>query len=157
MTPLEIFLALWAELIPIPVLPHVEAVNSQVDTNTLPDIWGTAMYQPEASTDVTLGSQPWVEETGTFLIGLFTRSGDGPAALDAAVAAVRRAFHGVRRDGLLVLKVDGPLDTDPDGTGEWWQLHLVAHYMFQTRRDASGPLYGGWQGFPDAPTPPPGA
>jgi Bacteriophage related domain of unknown function len=154
MTPLDIFIDLWRTLIPAAAVPYTEAVNTQVDTNALPDIWGAAMYQPEAATDVTLGSQPWVEETGTFLIGLFTRSGNGPAALDAAVDAVRRAFHGVRRDGLLILQVDGPHDIDPDGTGEWWQLALTARYVWQTRRDATGPLYGGWQGFPDAPTPP---
>jgi hypothetical protein len=147
MTPLETFLALWAELIPVPVVSYVEAVNSQVDTNTLPDVWAAAIYQPETSPDVTLGSNPWVEETGTFGIGLFTRSGSGPASLDAAVTAVRRAFHGVRRDGLLILQVDGPHDMDPEGAGEWWQLGLTARYIFQTRRDATGPLHGGWGGF----------
>jgi Bacteriophage related domain of unknown function len=147
MTPLEIFLALWAELIPIPLLPYVEAVNSPVDTNTLPDVWGAAIYQPETTTDVSLGSNPWVEETGQFPIGLFTRSGTGPAALDSVVAAVRRAFHGVRRDGLLIVQVDGPHDMDPEGAGEWWQVGLSARYIFQTRRDATGPLYGGWRGF----------
>ena len=38
--------------------------------------------------------------------------------------------------------------------GEWWQLAMTARYTFQTRRDASGPLYGDWQGFPDAPPAP---
>jgi hypothetical protein len=84
-TPLAIFQQIWAECIPADVLPYVEAVNRNVDTNTLPEEWGAAILQPEARTDVTLGSMPWVEESGTFLIGLFTRSGSGPAALDEAV------------------------------------------------------------------------
>ena len=100
-----------------------------------------------------MGSNPWVEETGFFLIGLFTRSGTGPAALDSAVDQVRRAFHGAARDGLLIEDVDGPHDVDPESDGEWWQVALTANFKFQTRRDATGPLYGDWQGFPESPPP----
>ena len=79
----------------------MEAVNFQHDTNTAPDQWGAAIVQPEQRGDVTLGIQPWVEESGTFLIGLFTRSGSGPAALDEAVEYIRQTFHGAapRRAG----------------------------------------------------------
>ena len=81
-------------------------------------------------------------------------SGTGPTALDNAIAYVRQAFHGARQDGLLILQVDGPLDVDPEGVGEWWQVALMARYTFQTRRDASSPGYGDWSGFPDTPPPP---
>lgn len=153
-TPLEIFTAIWQDKIPAGVLPYVETVNLGVDTNDLPETWGAAIYQPETRGDVTLGTKPWVEETGTFLIGLFTRSGRGPATLDAAVDYIRATFHGVRRDGLLILQVDGPHDIDPEGLGEWWQVAMTARFTFQTRRDASGPDYGDWQGFPEDPPPP---
>jgi hypothetical protein len=154
MTPLEVFLARWQAAIPPAVATYVEAVNNPTDINEAPDPWAAVVLQPEQRTDVTLGSQPWVEETGTFLIGLFTRSGKGPAALDHAVDYVRTAFHGWRGDGLLVTQVDGPHDMDPAASGEWWQLSLTARYSFQTRRDARGPGYGDWSGFPDAPPPP---
>ena len=154
MTPLEIFQAIWTANIPPSAIAYVEAVNYGVDTNSLPDNWACALYQPELRQDVTMGSQPWVEERGTFLIGLLTRSGTGPAALDQAVDYVRQVFHGARRDGLLIVEVDGPHDIDPEGMGEWWQLAMTARYTFQTRRDATPPLYGGWDGFPDAPPPP---
>jgi hypothetical protein len=136
-TPLAIFKQLWADRIPAAALPYIEAVNSPMDVNAAPDIWGAAIVQNETRGDVTLGSQPWVEEAGTILIGLFTRSGSGPAALDQAVDYVRQAFHGTHRDGLAILQVDGPHDVDPEGLGEWWQLALTARYTFQTRRDAS--------------------
>jgi hypothetical protein len=152
-TPLAIFKQAWADLIPAEALPYIEAVNSQVDANAAPDVWGAAVQQPEQRGDVTLGSQPWVEETGVFLIGLFTRSGSGPAALDEAVDYIRQTFHGFASDGLVILQVDGPHDVEPDGVGEWWQLALTARYSFQTRRDASRPQYGDWQGFPNAPSP----
>jgi hypothetical protein len=152
-TPLAIFLEIWSERIPVDVLPYVEAVNYGVDTNDAHDPWGAAVVQPEARTDVTLGSKPWVEETGTILVGLFTRSGKGPAVLDEAVDYIRQTFHGARRDGLVILQVDGPHDVDPEGFGEWWQLALSARYTFQTRRDGTDPLHGGWDGFPEEPPP----
>jgi hypothetical protein len=146
MTPLEIFLSIWAER--VPAVPYVETVNSMVDTNALGDPWGAVVYQPQTRQDATLGSQPWVEEKGTFLIGLFTRSGSGPMALDAALAEVRLGFHGAALDGLHIDSVDGPHDLDPEADGEWWRLVLTANYTFHSRRAASGPLYGDWAGFP---------
>jgi hypothetical protein len=154
MTPLDIFKQRWEAAIPADAIAYYEAVNAQLDLNDASDPWGAAVQQPETRSDVTLGSTPWVEETGTFLIGLFTRSGAGPAALDQAVDYIRQTFHGYRYGGLLIEQVDGPHDVDPEAVGEWWQLALTARYRFQTRRDASQPGYGDWQDFPDAPPPP---
>jgi hypothetical protein len=154
-TPLDIFLQIWAERIPPDVLPYIEAVNNPFDTSTAPDEWGAVVVQNDQRTDVTLGSQPWVEETGTFLIGLFTRKHAGPKMLDAQVNYIRQTFHGARRDGLVIVQVYGPHDVEPQGEGQWWQVAMTAHYTFQTRRDAgSDPLYGRWQGFPQSPPPP---
>jgi len=149
MTPLQIFLEIWAEQ--MTTVPFVATVNCPVDTNALPSLWGAAVYQPDTRSDVTLGSAPWVEEQGQILIGLFTRSGGGSDALDAAVDQVRQAFHGARRDGLVIFQVDGPHDVDPEADGEWWRLALTARYTFQTVRNQTGPLYHGWDGFEELP------
>lgn len=146
MTPLEVFAAIWAARIGAS-LPLIETVNWSVDTNTLPDKWAAVVYQPDERVDVTLGSNPWVEESGAFLIGLFARSGTGPAALDGEVDMVRNAYHGAARDNLVVLQVDGPHDLDPEADGEWWRLAMTAQYTFQSVRDQAGPLYHGWSGF----------
>lgn len=146
MTPLEVFTAIWADQIGA-ALPLVETVNYGVETDKLPAKWAAVVYQPEQRADVTMGSNPWVEEQGQFLIGLFARSGTGPAVLDAEVALVRAAFHGAARDNLVVSEVDGPHDLDPEADGEWWRLALTARFTFQTTRNATGPLHGGWQGF----------
>lgn len=152
MTPLEIFNSIWTEKVTI---QFIEAVNFPSDTSTFDDEWGAALYQSTSRADVTLGSTPWVEESGFFLIGLFTRSGNGPKALDGATAQVRAAFHGAARDGLVIEQVDGPHDVDPAADGEWWQVAMTASFKFQTRRSATGPLFGSWLGFPDAAPPPP--
>jgi len=152
-TPLAVFKAIWAERIPVDALPYIEAVNNPLDANAAPDVWGAAVVQSQTREDVTLGSMPWVEERGVLLIGLFTRSGSGPAALDEAVDYIRQTFHGARRDDLQILNVDGPHDVEPAGVGEWWQIAMTAQYIFQTRRDGSDPLHGGWEGFSEAPPP----
>jgi hypothetical protein len=142
---LDAFEAIWLEQ--AASVPLIQVVNYQVDSDALPAIWGAVIYQPEATNDVTMGSTPWCEESGTMLVGLFCRSGRGPHALDAAVATIKAAFHGAALDGLVVLGVDGPHDVDPEGNGEWWQLALTARYTFQFVRRQAGPLYHGWQGF----------
>jgi hypothetical protein len=156
-TPLDVLLSIWQDTI---TLPYVETVNWPADTNGFPDRWGAAIYQNTARADVTLGSNPWVEEQGYFMIGLFTRSGKGPSDLDAAIAEVRLALHGAHRDGLAIQQVDGPHDADPEGMGEWWQAVLTAHFIFQSRRSATGQLLTGWrgigQGFAVPPLPPDG-
>lgn len=145
-TPLAVFKQIWtAEVVSV---PYVECVNIPVDTDGLPDEWGGAILQPQNRVDVTLGSNPWVEEKGTFAIGLFTRSHNGPAALDAAVDELRAVFHGAALDGLHIDSVDGPHDIDPEVDGEWWRLGLTANYTFHTRRLTPGAPYSGWQGFP---------
>jgi len=146
MTLLQIFLDIWSQK--VPSVPYVETVNSHVDVSLLGDPWGGVIVQPVSVADATLGSHPEVEEKGTFLIGLFTKSGKGPAALDAPIDEVRRAFHGAALNGLHIESVDGPHDMDPEADGEWWRIVLTANYTFYSKRDATGPLYGDWQGFP---------
>jgi hypothetical protein len=146
MTPLAVFKQIWTD--EITTVPYVECVNVPVDTDSLPDAWGGAIIQPQARTDVTLGSHPWVEEKGVVAIGLFTRDHSGPAALDAAVDEVRAVFHGAALNGLQIEGVDGPHDIDPEVDGEWWRLGLTANYIFYSRRDATDSLHGSWVGFP---------
>jgi hypothetical protein len=148
-TVIEIFEAQW-ENAGISI-PYVESVNKVVRTDDLPDQWASAMDQPDQRADVTFGSNPWVDTTGTILIGLFTRSGEGQADLDRAIREVRNAFHGYAKDGLSISEVDGPHDIDPQADGEWWRLALTAQYTYYERRDATGPGFGDWEGFPGTP------
>lgn len=134
MTPLDEFVARW-ETADMPI-PFVETVNTAVDTDDLPDAWGSALLQVEAAGDVTLGSQPWMEEAGSIVVGLFARSGTGRNALDDAVTALREHFHGyVSADqSIHFTRVVGPEDIDPDADGEWWRLGFVVPYTVQSRR-----------------------
>jgi hypothetical protein len=144
-TPLEVFEAIWAAS--VTTVPLLGSVNYPFDTRTAPDPWAAVIYQPSTREDVTLGATPWVEESGLFLIGLFTKSGKGPHVLDAQVDDVRNAFHGAASNGLVITQVDGPHNIDPEGNGEWWQLGFAARYTFQSVRLTPADPYRGWDGF----------
>jgi len=146
MTPVEIFEQQWNDA--GITVPYYETVNKYVDTNSMPDQWASSLDQPDNRVDVTMGSHPWVDRTGTIMIGLFSRSGGGAAVLDDAVKQVRDAFHGFAKNGLEIQQVNGPHDIDPQSDGEWWRVVLSAQYVFYERRDATGPGFGDWVGFP---------
>ena len=146
MSPTEILIQQWIDSgISI---PYVETMNTPVDTNTLPDKWGSSIIHGEARDDVTMGSRPQVEETGQIVIGLFSRSGKGQFSLDSSVQEIRDAFHGFAKDGLEIISVAGPFDMDQDADGEWWRVAMTCMYKFYSVRDAIGPGFGDWEGFP---------
>jgi len=141
MRPLDEFVARWTQA--NIAVPFVDTVNTQVDTDTLPDVWGSAMLQSEERRDVTLGSSPYVEERGNVVVGLFARSGSGRNALDMAVTEIRVAYHGyhvtVPNVGIEYTAVEGPMDVDPNADGEWWRVALNLPYRVFTRRSAVVP------------------
>ena len=150
MTPLEIVQARWqgnAHNAAAMTVPYFELVNLNVDLDAMPDVWGGLLCQPEGDNDITMGSQPWVLEHGIFVVGLFAKSGQGPAALDGAVAELKAAFHGWGSDGLEIKRVDGPLDIDPAAEGNWWRLALTMTYERKYRRNATGAGFGDRQGL----------
>lgn len=148
-TPLTTFVEIWTQK--VTAVPYKEVVNTQVDTASMPDVWGSAIYMPQLRPDVTMGSQPWVEETGTFQVVLLSRAGTGAKSLDQGVAQIRAAYQGAALNGCVFTSVDGPHEMNPESDGEWWPLVMTVNYTYQTRRSATGPLYGDWVGFPETP------
>lgn len=134
MTPLDQFVARWNAV--DMVLPFIETENAQVDLNTMPDLWASAVFNSETRNDVSLGSLPWVEETGEIILVLLARSGQGRKVLDQAVAQVRQYFHGyVSPDEALWLpSARGPVNQGPEADGEWWHIAMSLPYKFQSRR-----------------------
>lgn len=134
MTPLDEFYARWAAVgMPVPLL---EVVNTNVDMSALPDQWAGALLLSDNRGDVTLGSAPWVEESGQIVVGLLARAGKGRTLLDSAVDALRQYFHGyLTSDGTIhFLAVIGPEDIDPEANGEWWRLGMRVPFTVQSRR-----------------------
>ena len=133
MTPLDEFKTRWQAVMPI---PYIEVINLPVETDGLPDLWGTGLLQSQTRVDVSLGSNPHVEETGDILAALFARSGTGGNSLDAAVAALRLHFAGYMTLGnqLQFKSVNGPPEIDPMADGEWWRQTFLVSYLYWTRR-----------------------
>lgn len=139
MKPMDEFIARWAA-VPMP-LPLVDVVNTPVELNALPAQWAGAVKQSDNRVDVTMGSLPWVEETGNIIVGLLARSGTGADILDAAVDALRLHFHGWHTpdNGVVFLSVIGPEDIDPEADGEWWRLGMRVPYVVQGRHSQLPP------------------
>jgi hypothetical protein len=134
--PLAFIKARWSLITALP--PFFDTVNEQPDLNDMPDKWGSAIIQVDSRVDVTMGSNPYVEERGNVIIGLFARAGTGAEILDSEITALRAAFQGYVKDEaegtFQLLSVDGPLDIDPESDGDWWRLALSVPYTYQSRR-----------------------
>jgi hypothetical protein len=136
MTPLEEFRARWIASPLQALAPYQDVINTAVETDTLPDHWGSALLTSTARTDVSLGSNAHVEESGEIVSALFARAGTGGGGLDAAVVALRQIFHGyMTADNTLQFRaVIGPQDIDPMADGEWWRLAFIVPYVVWSRR-----------------------
>lgn len=133
MTPLDQFSARWRATMPV---LFVDVINNPVLTDTLPATWGSALLSSQTRTDLTMGSNVHVEESGEIIAALFARSGTGGSSLDAAVVALRNTFHGyMTADNTLQFRgVVGPQDIDPMADGEWWRLAFIVPYVVWSRR-----------------------
>lgn len=132
--PLDEFVSRWNAA--SPPVPFVEVINTNVDLDNMPDRWGSALQETTTAADVTLGSNPWVEETGHIAVVLVARAGQGQTLLDDAVTWLRSTFHGWRTpDAMLHFRgVVGPAENDPAAEGEWWRLGFAVPYVWQSRR-----------------------
>lgn len=134
MTPMDEFKARWAaSAMPLPLM---DVVNTSVDLDDMPDLWAGPVLQSELRADVTMGSNPWVEEQGNIMVALLAHSGAGEGVLDAAVAAMRLHFQGwASADNQIHFSaVVGPENSEPEGNGEWWVLTMRVAYVVQSRR-----------------------
>lgn len=139
MTPLDYFLDRWRAMPGLP--PIYNASNLHVDTSTLPDPWAGVLVQGQDFRNITMGSQPWQQETGSFIVGVFTRAGEGMPDTDTLVRQVRAAFMNYRSpDRVLgIEQIDGPLDVDPAAEDGWHQLALDCRYTAWTQGVAVQP------------------
>ena len=135
MTPLDQFKARWmANTPPLPL--YVDSINTPALTSTLPAVWGSALLSSQTRTDLTMGSNVHVEESGEIIAALFAKAGTGGSSLDAATAALRSTFHGyMSADNTLQFRaVVGPQDIDPMADGDWWRLAFIVPYVVWSRR-----------------------
>jgi hypothetical protein len=133
MTPLEYFEARWAA--EVPALPLFNPSAMHVDLAQMPSPWAGVIVQAQEYRNMTLGTRPWREETGTYVLGIFQRPGDGFAAADGLARQVREAFMDWHTDdgALHVEAIDGPLDIDPAAEDGWHRLALEIQYQIWTQ------------------------
>lgn len=133
MTPLDYFTARWAEA--GIALPIYTMSNVNVDLNAMPALWAGVIVQAQELRNMTLGSQPWQEEAGLFLVGVFNRAGAGFPATDDTARSVRAAYMNWESADtrMRVEGVAGPLDLDPAAEEGWHRLALELRYQLWTQ------------------------
>jgi hypothetical protein len=95
------------------------------------------LVQAQEFRNMTMGSRPWREETGTFQVGIFHRAGAGFALADTLARQVRDSFMDWKTpdNALRVETIDGPLDLDPAADDGWHRLGLEMQYQFWTQAE----------------------
>ena len=105
---------------------------------------GTLTFAVAERSDQTFGSSAWVEERGTVTISIFVPSGSSDEAAIAKATEIQRRLAGrLLADDLLVSGVFGPIDEQPEGAGEFYQVQLGAEYVWQAREARLNPGNGG--------------
>jgi hypothetical protein len=119
-------------------LRYVETINRSLPRNPplpLPDVWGSLAFDAETRRHMTMGADPWVEERGQVVFGVFGRSGHGdvPALTAAeAIVAASEGWASPAGDAWFV-SVGAPRQVEMEAEGEWFMLSVTAIYILQER------------------------
>jgi hypothetical protein len=120
----------------VPTIPLVETINdAPTDMETEQQIWATFVFDVINRADVTMGTNPWTEETGVAMVALMGYSGVGDDLVGQAAATVMAAWkHWISADKMLWLSsVDGPRPPDLETVGDKYRLSVSLNYAYQTR------------------------
>lgn len=132
----DAFEAAWPTILPTIRLERTE--NRDLPRNpplVLPDLWGTIYYGVEDRRHVTMGANPWVEETGTVTVVLMAKSGHGTGPVMTAAQAAVHALEGWQSpagDAWLV-RIGAPRALEPEADGEWMIYGIPCAYLVQER------------------------
>lgn len=115
-----------------PGIPYVDAINRH--PGPLPATFGSLGFQVDSRRDVTMGSEPWVVETGTVLVSFFAPAGEDDttavaAAQHAAVWLLGRSFA----PDIFITGIVGPNDAADEGDGEYFETQVAVSYESQGR------------------------
>jgi hypothetical protein len=121
-----------------PGLRYIATENKDLPRNpplVLPDVWGTVGFDQSLRRILTMGANPWIEETGLATIVILARSGHGDMPGVSAADAVMRAWDGWSTpDGNVWFQnVGSPDKLAPEAEGEWFMYGVRCDYRVQER------------------------
>lgn len=126
----EAFRAAWA----VPNLPLIETINGPVDyLDTQVPVWATFGFTADETGFQTMGSSPWMEESGVAVVFLCSESGTSDTVVADAAEEVRKfwAMWISPDKNIWVNGIVGPRPPDPDAQGITYSLSVELHYRRQ--------------------------
>lgn len=120
----------------VPGVPLFDTINKSADFGTAdPPIWATFAFAADQNAHVSMGSKPWMEETGVAAVFLSSESGDADtAAVEAAQKVIEFWRMWVSPDGSTwISSIVGPRPPDPDAQGVTYSLIVDLVYTHQYR------------------------
>ena len=123
------FRASWTTL--VPSVPFYETINDDPDHTTMPDIWATGEFVAFNEDQVALGNPSCRRETGTIIVVVSGKAGEGDSDLNTAVETIRTAYrHWASSNGVKVTQIDPPLSDDGFSSGRFYTMSVDISYVF---------------------------
>jgi hypothetical protein len=124
--------------------PLVPVANLEIALQQQPKEFIGLLVQAQNTEDVSLGSVPWVVETGIMQVAVIVESGTGFDLADAIARKIIKAYHGYISDEMdfWITRATGPTDAEPEANGERYVLRVDLEYNWQYRHPVKvkGPL-----------------
>jgi hypothetical protein len=117
----------------LPTIPLVNTISESPEVDV--PVWATLVFDVINRGPITMGSNPWIEETGVAMIALMCYSGAGDDEVAQHADTVMRAWHEwISPDkAIWIQSVDGPRPPDLEAGGNYYRLSVNLNYAHQTR------------------------
>lgn len=119
-----------------PAIPYVETINTTPpESEVAVPIWATFMFEGQGSDHQTMGSRPWIEESGVAIIVIMAFAGVGDDEVAAAADDMVRGWtNWIDSTGnIWISSVDPPRSPDGEAVGDVYRLTVGLNYRYQTR------------------------
>jgi len=114
----------------VSAIPFYETINDDPDHTDMPDLWVSAEFVAFNENQISLGSPSCRRETGTIIVVVNGRAGDGDADLLTAAETIRTAYRHWAVTDLSVTQIDPPLSDLGYSDGMWYTLSIDISYVY---------------------------
>ena len=114
----------------VPSIPLYETLNDDPDHIDMPDIWATIEFVAFNESQIALGNPSCRRETGTIIVVLMTRAGQGDSDALTAAETIRTAYRHWAVTDLNITQVDPPLSDSGFSDGMWYTMSIDVSYVY---------------------------
>jgi len=114
----------------VPSIPLHETLNDDPDHSDMEDLWATVEFVAFNEQPISLGSPSCRRETGTIIVVLMSRAGQGDEDLLTAAETVRTAYRHWSETDLNITQIDPPLSDRGFSDGMWYTMSIDISYVY---------------------------